>query len=382
MPESEKSLFQRPWTRRALAFVLWTLIGLFSGSQSYLYYVILRQRVRVDHILIHSLIEWHLWGLMAPLIYDLALRLPFSQRRWRRNLTLQLLVLCAIALLRVGLAVLIERVVPIGSDSGTNLDMLQVFFASRFMWYLIVAGVILGASHTIHYYREYSERELKTSQLQAQLAQAQLLVLKMQLHPHFLFNTLHAISALMHRDVDIADRMLARLAELLRTSLDSAGKQEVPLRQELDFVRPYLEIEQARLGQRLRVDWAVEPEVLDARVPNLILQPLIENAIRHGVAARPAGGHIAVRARRDGAFLNLQIQDDGLGIPTVPKNGYKPGIGLANTRARLQQLYGTNHQFEIASQPGRGVTVNVSVPFVEDPGEAPAALDAAVAPML
>src|SRR5262249_33703319 len=192
----------------------------------------------------------------------------------------------------------------------------------------------------------------------------QLQLLKMQLQPHFLFNTLHTISALMHQDLHLADRMLARLAELLRMTLENVKKQEVPLRQEIDFLKPYLEIQQARLGDRLAVEMHVPPELLDALVPNLILQPLVENAIQHGIAPRSEGGRLEVRARRLDRALELQVCDNGPGLPGT--NGYREGVGLSNTRARLQQLYGDGQHFQLSNRSQGGLQVQLTIPFHED----------------
>jgi LytS/YehU family sensor histidine kinase len=172
----------------------------------------------------------------------------------------------------------------------------------------------------------------------------------------------------MHQDVELADRMVARLGELLRLTLESAGHQEVPLRQELEFIKPYLEIQQARLGSRLRVEVGVDPAVMDAAVPNLLLQPLVENAIRHGVAPRPEGGRIEVRARREGDLLRLEVRDDGPGLPGKPCG---EGVGLANTRARLQQLYGDFHRLTLANGAPAGLVVTLDLPYRE-PAAAPA----------
>jgi two-component system LytT family sensor kinase len=184
-------------------------------------------------------------------------------------------------------------------------------------------------------------------------------VLKMQLHPHFLFNTLHAISALMHKDVELADRMIARLGELLRSTLEHVGTQEVALRDELEFIKPYLEIEQARLGPRLTVQLDIDPEAMDANVPNLILQPLVENAIRHGIAPRAGAGHIEIHARRENGRVRLQVCDNGRGLAT----NYTEGVGVGNTRARLRQLYGEEHQFVMCNRPDGGLEVTVALPF-------------------
>src|SRR5260370_14803796 len=171
------------------------------------------------------------------------------------------------------------------------------------MW---VYWAIVRMCHSYEYYRKYQEREQRAVQLEHQLTQAELQVLKMQLHPHFLFNTLNAISALMHKDVELADTMVARLGELLRSSLETIGTQEVPLRKELEFIQPYLEIEQARLRERLRVKMDIEPEAMDLQVPNMILQPLVENAIRHGIAPFSKRGQMEITARREDGKLRLQ----------------------------------------------------------------------------
>jgi LytS/YehU family sensor histidine kinase len=168
----------------------------------------------------------------------------------------------------------------------------------------------------------------------------------------------------MHQDVELADRMIARLGDLLRSTLENADMQEVSLKQELDFIQPYLEIEQARLGPRLKVHLDIEPGAMDARVPNLILQPLVENAVRHGVAPRAEGGQIDVQARREGAELVLQVRDDGPGLADGTATAFKEGVGLANTRARLRQLYGSAHRFELTNG-GRGLAVTVAIPFRE-----------------
>src|SRR6185369_4509061 len=209
------------------------------------------------------------------------------------------------------------------------------------------------------YYREGREREIHAAALEAQLAQAQLQTLKMQLQPHFLFNTLNSISALNHEDPRAANRMIARLSELLRLTLENDGAQEVSLHQELDFLKRYLEIQQVRFGDRLKVHFDVAPETMDARVPNLLLQPLVENAIQHGLAPFSAPGEIHIHASRENGLLCLRIADSGPGLPASTPSGAPDGIGLANTRARLQQLYGDAHRFELRNGAQRGAVAEV-----------------------
>jgi len=195
------------------------------------------------------------------------------------------------------------------------------------------------------------------------LAQAQLNALRMQLHPHFLFNTLNSISVLMSEDVATARRMLSRLSDLLRTSLDNDGRHEVSLREELEFLKAYLEIEETRFQDRLTVRMQIEPDLLDARVPNLILQPLVENAIRHGIATRAQSGVIEINAARDNGMMRLTVRDDGPGLGTNSPSSLISGIGLSNTRERLKQLYGANHRFEMMNASGGGLEVVIAIPF-------------------
>jgi sensor histidine kinase YesM len=212
------------------------------------------------------------------------------------------------------------------------------------------------------YYQRYREREIRAVELEGRLAQAELQNLKMQMHPHFLFNTLHTISVLMMRDVNTANQTLIRLSDLLRVTLDSAGTQLVSLKQELDFLRGYLEIEQTRFQDRLTVEFDVPTNVLDMLVPNLILQPLVENAIRHGIAVRPGVGTIQISAGLQGDRLELKITDNGPGLTNVDSTSMKKGIGLTNTEARLRQLYGVAHSFELSRAQGGGLAVKITIP--------------------
>jgi LytS/YehU family sensor histidine kinase len=221
---------------------------------------------------------------------------------------------------------------------------------------------IVGLSHGVDYYRESRTREKRAAQLETKLVEAQLKTLQGQLHPHFLFNTLHAISALIHRDADDADRMISRLSDLLRLTLEHEGTQEVSLKEELEFLQKYLEIEQIRFQDRLTVKFSVQPEVLDARVPTLILQPVVENAIRHGIGPLTGGGLVEVSARADGPMLWMQVRDTGAGLSEDALTALQKGIGLSNTRARLECLYGSRQRFEFSNAQG-GLTVRIVIPL-------------------
>jgi LytS/YehU family sensor histidine kinase len=255
---------------------------------------------------------------------------------------------------------------PAASKPTSWTTLVTRTFFQNFDYEMMAYWAIVGACHAVTYYRESQERALTASRLDTQLAEAQLQALQRQLHPHFLFNTLNAISALMHRDVEAADQMLSRLSDLLRMALDQRTQQEIPLKDELEFLQKYLEIEQARFGDRLSVDYAVDPETLDAQVPNLILQPLVENSIRHAVAVRIEPGQIGVRARREGDRLELSVRDNGPGMPPGRLAAPARGVGLSNTRSRLERLYGAAQHLTFSEPPGGGLVVTVSLPFRAD----------------
>jgi signal transduction histidine kinase len=222
----------------------------------------------------------------------------------------------------------------------------------------VYAGFVL-AWHAAIYYGEARDRQLKALELESLVHQAQLQALRSQLNPHFLFNALHSIAELVHQNPKLAEKLIVRLGELLRQVLQSSTLQEVPLADELGFIRGYVDIEQMRLGERLRVEWDVPPELLSARVPSLILQPLVENAIQHGIASTSKPGVLTIRARREDQSLLLEIRDTGPGMT----KGREPlhGIGLSNTSARLQRLYGDRQKLELIGDDG--LLVIVRIPF-------------------
>ncbi len=227
-----------------------------------------------------------------------------------------------------------------------------------FKYWILVLGY-LGW----HYYKAYRERERQAAALATELVQARLQALRMQINPHFLFNTLNTISALIHENPDAADRMIVRLSELFRRTLDRGDVQEVPLREELEFLRSYLEIEQMRFPDRLNVTFDIEPKTHEFLVPHLILQPLVENALRHGIMPREEAGHVEISARVvDGQHLELKVRDNGNGLPAANGSPGREGIGLKNVRSRLAQLYSSAQEFAIGNAPGGGVEARVRIP--------------------
>ena len=237
--------------------------------------------------------------------------------------------------------------------------LLISYTLSNILKYWIIVLGYLGW----HYYKAYRERERQTAALATELVQARLQALRMQINPHFLFNTLNTISALIHENPDAADRMIVRLSELLRRTLDRGDVQEVPLREELEFLRSYLEIEQMRFPDRLTVTFDIEPKAQDLLVPHLILQPLVENALRHGILPREEAGRVEISARvADGRHLELKVRDNGNGLLAANGGPGREGIGLQNIRSRLAQLYGAAQQLEIGNASAGGVEARVRIP--------------------
>jgi signal transduction histidine kinase len=347
--------------RRLLVYAAaWTLVGLLFGSQAVLY-SLYSGRPQVVRPLASALADWYSWALLAPAILAVGRRFPLVRPGWWwRSLPIVFLAGLVFTAIKIALRTGLGRIIP-----GLPTMPFNIVVLAQFHIQVATYWVILGIGAAFEYYGKYRERELRASQLESRLAQAQLEVLRMQLQPHFLFNTLHTISAFMQEgEIEDADRMISRLSDLLRLALESGGVQEVPLRQEMDFLGRYLEIQQIRFQDQLRVRLSVPDELLDARVPSLILQPLVENAIKHGVTPRAEGGEVSVEIARDDGRLRVSVCDDGPGIDAdVARASRGNGVGLANTRARLEQLYGDDHRFVVGNNPSGGAMVELVIPL-------------------
>jgi len=383
-------MLRRYTTLWVLVLAVWMLIGL-SFTLNYFFFAahyvaIFEHPPTLGQMLVWELPYWLLWAGLAPPIFLFTRRFPLDRERWLKNSFLHILACIVLSIAHRAIYLIIGWLLHVAAYQ--KLDTIPDLYSSDILFNLPTGfmsyGTIFLVSYVIDYYRRHQEEELKISRLKTELAQAQLQVteaqlqaLKMQLHPHFLFNTLNSISALLDEDVDAADQMLARLGDLLRLTLENSGAQQVTLQEELEFLRCYLEIERVRFHDRLAVNMFIDPETLDARVPNLILQPIVENAIRHGIVSRIAPGEIEIRANRSDGVLRLLVKDNGPGLQggAAPTGRIKEGLGLANTRARLQQMYGASHQFEIANVPEGGLQVIIEMPFdtagvAREPGEA------------
>jgi two-component system LytT family sensor kinase len=365
-PENKKN-WHRLAVKWAIIFGAWTFVGLFMTSQDYI------RNLRAGHA-----VEWqkqlfllelpfaYLWALLTPLLLWLARRFPVERGRWIQSALVHLSVSLLLSVITmVGFNTFSTLLFVPEAERHFSLSRLLASIYTYFDYYMLIYWLILMVSHALDYYNRYREGELKASQLQAQLAQAELQALKMQLHPHFLFNTLHSISALQLKDIEAANKMIARLGDFLRLTLDNSGAQEVTLQKELEFLRCYLEIESIRFQDRLTVNMEVEPQALDARVPNLILQPIVENAIKHGISPRAAPGRIDIRVRRASNLLEIEVEDNGRGLRANGKAGkrIKEGVGLSNTRARLEQLYGSGYRLQFANAQEGGLRVILEIPL-------------------
>jgi signal transduction histidine kinase len=361
--------WQRRWALWAAVFGGWTAIAFFFTGQLY-YSTLLSERPESwRSVASQQFIYPYLWAFGTIIVLRLAGRFPVEgPRRWR-NLLLHVFFATLFAVVITAAFQITNHFVNVEGRPYSPWATLRWIIYNSSENYGIY-GLLLVLHSAFRYYKRSREGELRASQLETQLSQAQLQALKMQLQPHFLFNTLHSISALVHKDPDCADRMIARLGDFLRLTLENSGAQEVSLQKELEFLKCYLEIERVRFRDRLTTRMDIDPHSLDTPVPNLILQPIVENALRHGIAPRSSPGRIEISTKRDNGSLRIQVKDNGPGLPAISKpNGrFREGVGLANTRARLAQLYGGSHRLELANAPEGGLVVTLEIPTHRGPG--------------
>jgi two-component system LytT family sensor kinase len=344
-----------------LGLAFWGTVALFFYSRSWLQF---STQVRPTaygwgdvwlSALVDAAVGVAIWAVLTALILDLARRVPLRGRHRGRNLAFHA---AGCIVLASASTVLSFWVATFTYKDGP--------FWPRFYFVNIhssIAGyvVVVAAGHAFEVYRRYRDRELAASRLETQLTRANLRALEMQVQPHFLFNTLNAISELVHHDPEAAELMIAQLGDLLRMTTDGAPRPEVPLSRELAFVGTYLEIERTRFQDRLSIRTQVDDDVLDCLVPNLVLHPLVENAVRHGLSPRVAPGTLTITARRLDGLVRITVRDDGRGLP--PPEQRRERVGIGNTRLRLRQTYGDAHRFELADAPGGGTVVMIEIPY-------------------
>jgi two-component system, LytTR family, sensor kinase len=366
MTDQSKSFLRRA----AVLFLAWTAMGLFLFSQGMVQKAFTHDPNPWWHHLTSWMVGVYLWFLLSPLVLWLGRRFPLEQGHWIRWTSTHLALSIVVALVELASESAILHGVGVfpnimASYVATLFFLLIVGFHQAVLTYWI----ILAVQYAFGWYGRYEERkqealrlELRSSQLESQLVQANLNALKMQIQPHFLFNTLNAIMVLVRQQKGReAEEMLSRLSDLLRCVLDDVNAHEVPLRRELEYLQLYLAIEQVRFRDRLKVEVAWDPEVLDAAVPHMILQPLVENAIRHGIGRSSTAGNVRISAHRANGMLEMKVEDDGPGLVAGGKE-QSHGIGLANTRARLNKLYGDAAHLSIEDRAQGGVAAIVALP--------------------
>lgn len=380
----------------AFLFIAGTALGVFLASLPVRGRVPLGSSFRADFLRLVGIgsLTWYACLLSSPLYVWLARRFPIYQQHWRRNLAIHFLITAVLVLLTGviyfqlltrptnNIQVRAERATsPTTAAPNENVAAAQPrnaaargfrvpdlgnFLLFRFFTESLPFWAMIALIHAFEFHRRYRQREVETAQLQTQLAESRLEALTAQLHPHFLFNTLQGISTLMHRDVKDADAMLSRLSDLLRQTLQRGDLQEVPLNEEIEMLDHYVEISRERFKDRLVFETQISPDARSALVPFFILQPLVENALQHGIARRSGVGRVSVSAERQGEMLHLNVTDDGPGLTTEERAFPREGIGLSNTRQRLRQLYGDRQSLTLGAPSGlggSGLRVELIIPY-------------------
>jgi len=360
-----------------IAITVWTGLALLFAGQIYASSALSGRPMSWGQALGSAVADWYVFALLAPPVAWLGRQVRLEWPLRSRHVIIHL---CACASFM--LAYLLLRTVVglwqlrLAGRAEGFFAVFEVAAVKTLPQSLLVYWAVVAVRHVSAFQERARERERRAAELEQRLTAARLQALQMQLNPHFLFNTLNAISSLMHQDVEAADRMLVRLSELLRRALDTRDRQEVPLGEELAFLQRYLEIEQARFGSRLTVERRIEEGLQEALVPNLVLQPLVENAIKHGIERQRKPGLIELGAQREGTHLVLLLRDNGPGLAAAAaaaadaaaagrRRGH--GIGLGNTRRRLEQLYGTRQELVIRDAAGGGTEVVVRLPLRASP---------------
>ena len=360
-------MFKNRWLKLLLLIPLCLLLGLIDAVRSYtsayhdgVFYLDWETAVRWD------LSAWLVWVFFIPLVLRLSRRVSISQGNWFRSVPLFLALGVVVALAKTAAPIFILSAYDTSSDQILEWLSRRPYLLTDFLAAFVFYCFVLAFAQALNFYRQYREEELRASKLESQFARAELQALKMQINPHFLFNTLHSISALQFEDAGAAQTMTARLGDFLRLTLDNSSTQIVSLSREIDFLKCYLDIERVRFGKRLTTNFEIAPETLEAQVPNLILQPLVENAIKHGTSKQAKAGLIRVGAKIVNGELHLEVADNGAGLTQNGNgaNGFShQGLGLSNVRERLRQLYGANHSFELERAPEGGLLITISFPL-------------------
>ncbi|MEX2152708.1 MAG: histidine kinase [Gemmatimonadaceae bacterium] len=386
-PDTARLLVDPAGGRRLRLGILafWTGMGLIESSKAYVAFQLRETPRSWAHVLIGNMPWWYIWALLTPVIFLLATRFRLDRAGWRRAVAIHFVAAMAVSFVHMTTTgVLFYYTTSRGSVIASLSQQIRLFVDNYLAVNVLTYCAVVGGYYVIDFYLRLREREVTAARLEAGMHEARLAVLRMELNPHFLFNALNSVAALVRRrEHDAAVGALARIGDLLRLTLDRQAMTEAPLSDELTLVRQYLEIERLRFQDRLTLEEDVDPAALNALVPTLILQPLVENAVRHGVARWPGAGRISVRAMREGARLRLVVHNTGAGFTAASMDGVTrspsttgvtvapartngtAGVGLSNTRARLAHLYGDRASLETRNgpPPDGGAEVVVLVPY-------------------
>ena len=339
-----------------VVFAVWTGINLYFLGRNLLLHLVNDKPINWREAGWVAL-AWYLWAALTPAVLWTANRFPLQKPRLFAKLILHMF---ASVFFWLTICALFALMMFFMQSEKTYLQLLSEGLLSYgFALDLLAYWSILSVNHAARYYRSHQLQRISAFRLELELLESQIQALHMQLHPHFLFNTLHSISELIHEDVPAAQQMLERLMCFLKLTLENSGTQQVPLEKELEFLECYLEIQQVRFQDRLKVTMAIDEGTRQLLVPNLVLQPIVENAIRYGIAPRTECGMLEIRAERKNATLHLEVRDDGPGLSI---HTFREGLGLSNTRARLQQLYGGSQRMSLQNAPAGGLMVRLEIP--------------------
>ena len=349
-------------TRRGLVTGSWVVLGALSaGVIAASSWAAQRPAPWLD--LAAWFLVWLLWIPIARQLAGAVERRPIGRRSWRARVPPYVLGGLLLTSTLLTLRLLLDRGLHLLAGQSAHDLAVSAFLLESVIYDALVYAGLLALFHALSYYGRYTRRLVQSAELESRLGRVRLAFLRNQMQPHFLFNTLNLISALIHTDPEKADSMIADLGDLLRVTLETPQRQEVPLERELEYLERYLDIARLRFGSTLEVERRVDPAAERAMVPSLVLQPLVENAIRHGLAERDGRSRITIAARQSNGTVRLEVSDNGPGLPLAAPGPLRLGVGLGNTRRRLEQLYGEAQRFEIRNRPGGGAVATLEFPY-------------------
>lgn len=350
---------------------VWTILALFMGGQLFLRLSGTDTSIPWYDAVLMEAFYCAQWVLLAPVILWLIRHFPFNKKRWLSASIMHLVIAIVVSSLTMGVRAILSWMFIHGMRDPLTLQGIISNMPQAYDFGVMSYMLNLLLGYSFEYSNKLREREVRAAQLETELSRAQLQALKMQLHPHFLFNTLNAIAMLVRKGShDDAVETISRLSKFLRYTLENIHSQEITLKEETELLDLYLSIQQVRFQDGLTITKNIDSDTRDSRVPTLILQPLVENALRHGIAKREAGGHLTICAKRENGVVYISVQDDGPGLPSSWTLSTHQGIGLQNTISRLEKLYGDSYNLELHTVNGSGVIANLRIPFHDQPIEA------------